>query len=210
MIREFPWQIDQVRSAVNEVSKGRWFTGDYDINLWGVRTDDYVHANSFNDWIGCSFHVGGTLTNLITPATTDPGLYWRENPMNVNGTAIVVPGHYKALWAMGDHKGQYPALDQVGEIAVYRDANRDGKLDFDPDTIQRGLLGIELHQENPKDGRDSTQVDKWSAGCQVAQLSVVYAAIIEACRMQMKTYEGKWRNPNSFSYTLLTQGDLDG
>jgi len=139
------------------------------INIWGIRSKDN-HSNTFNDRI-CLFWKNSD-TNQWTvksfESTTDPGLYWRNNPMNQLGTAILKPGQYEGCWKIGKHKG-YEALVQHKPVIVFRDNNRDNILDIESSNvdIHAGVFGINIHRAN-SNGR-SVQVDKWSAGCQVLQ-----------------------------------------
>jgi peptidoglycan hydrolase-like protein with peptidoglycan-binding domain len=61
-------------------------------------------------------------------ATTEPGTYYTENPMNPKGAARIAFGQYKA-WQVGTHYGggsdPHEALVQVGNITVHRDRNQD-------------------------------------------------------------------------------------
>ena len=86
------------------------------------------------------------------------------NPENIKGTAIVKEGQYKNLWTKGLHKGQYPALVQVGLIDVYRDNDKDDKLDFNV-PIERGIFGINCHHASQYHVVD--EIGLYSAGCQV-------------------------------------------
>ena len=139
----------------------------------------------------------GHWNNMTAPITTDPGTYWRENPMNVNGTAILKEAQHRGMWKVGLHKGQYPALQQHKKCTVIRDNDGDGTLDFDG-AEDHGLFGINHH----KAGKDSTQVDKWSAGCQV-QPNEAYFLI------QMEIFKAAAENwGNSFPYTLIHENDL--
>ncbi len=139
------------------------------INIWGIRSKDN-QSNTFNDRI-CLFWKNSD-TNEWTlksfEASTDPGLYWRNNPMHELGTAILKPGQYEGCWKMGKHKG-YDALVQHKPVIVFRDNNRDNILDIKSSNvdIHAGVFGINIHRAN-SNGR-SVQVDKWSAGCQVLQ-----------------------------------------
>ena len=101
---------------------------NFNINIVGIRSDDNT-ANSFNDTMILFWKFGGWWNNMTFPITTDPGIYWRTNPMNVKGTAILKPGQYKGMWAIGKHQGRYEALRQVKPCTVYRDNNKDDKLD---------------------------------------------------------------------------------
>jgi hypothetical protein len=63
-------------------------------------------------------------------ATTEPGTYYTENPMNSKGAARIAFGQYKA-WQVGTHYGggsePHEALVQVGNITIHRDLNKDFK-----------------------------------------------------------------------------------
>ena len=134
------------------------------------------------------------------PVTTDQGIYYRKHPINIDGTAIVIPGQYRGLWHLGKHRNKYDALVQVGDIKVWRDVDRDGKLD--QGDVQEGLFGINAHRANAT--RASTQVDKWSAGCQVFQDPDHFDFFLALCRAQVDTHP----TYTKFSYTLLNESDL--
>jgi hypothetical protein len=55
----------------------------------------------------------------IWEATTEPGRYWTEHPMNPRGAARIAFGQYPA-WIVGQYHDQ-EALIQVKPIIVYRD-----------------------------------------------------------------------------------------
>lgn len=99
-------------------------------------------------------------------ATTEPGFYYTDNPMNPNGAARIGFGHYKA-WQVGIHGWSDPheALVQVGEVMVHRDYNRDMKRTGDQ--IEWGFFGINQHwgYDHPKD-----DIHTASAGCLVGRL----------------------------------------
>jgi hypothetical protein len=193
------YTAEQIKAAMR--AKGHVVFGNepYDLNLFGIRTvnDD---ANAFNDIVGVMYLYKGEWVCLQFPATTDPGLYWRENPMNVKGTAILKPGQYRGSHKVGTHKG-YVALQQKKPLTVFRDADGDSELDFDVPE-QEGIFGINIHRASSK--RASTQVDKWSAGCQVIADPIHFDMLMELCQAAAE----KWGN--SFTYTLLTEEDFDG
>lgn len=176
-----------------------WFTsGDFNLNLVGIRSDD-IDSNAFNDLVCVAFYQGGQPVCLQFPATTDPGLYYRTNPINVSGTAILTAGHHRGIWEIGKHQGKYEALVQRRPVTVHRDADKDGRIDLSAGT-ETGLFGINLHRAR-EDGR-SMQVDRWSAGCQVVAKSQdfdILMAVVRRARTQ-------W--PNYFSYTLINESDL--
>lgn len=147
------------------------FTKPYDVTLGGVRTKDNG-SNKFNDWLFMSmFTDGGGILCIIAEGTTDAGLYYRENPLSVNGTAIIKHG----VQHRGAYQYQNPALNsgqrghrnteafrQVKDMDYWRDANRDKYLDFD---------GKEFTDNFATNGHDmgtlgvKGKVNKWSAGC---------------------------------------------
>ena len=60
---------------------------NYNLNLIGVRSIDNT-SNKFNDLMVVMWFYGGEWNRLNFNITTDPGVYYRENPININGTAI--------------------------------------------------------------------------------------------------------------------------
>ena len=170
----------------------------HDLNLVGIRTAD-MSANKFNDWL-CAFYLFDGHWNFFAfPVTTDPGTFYRENPINVKGTAILKPGQYRGMWKIGKHKG-YKALQQNKPVTVYRDADRDKNIDTKGQDEQEGMFGINCHRSNS--ARASTQVDRWSAGCQVFQDPDHFAFLLKLCDRGSKKFG------NSFTYTLLTEKDF--
>ena len=139
---------------------------DLDLNIFGVRSVN-AEANAFDDWIGVFWAQLGKSTwqHRIWPATTDPGRFYLLNPLNVAGTAILSEGQYRGSHSIGLHRSQYMALVQTSAVTVYRDRNLDDAIDIVPDQTQTGLFGINIHRANAYTA--STQVDRWSAGCQV-------------------------------------------
>lgn len=175
-----------------------FFEGDdYDLNLIGIRSID-AHSNRFNDLV-CAVYKAGGLTHVHAfAATTDPGVYYRNNPLNVKGTAIMKAGQYRGLWKLGKHQGRYDALVQQAPVTVYRDADKDDELDQAMEAT--GHFGINLHRASAHG--TSKQVDKWSAGCQVLACNTDFDLLMALCRKS----EEKWGN--SFSYTLINEDDL--
>lgn len=171
---------------------------NYNLNLVGIRTKS-KKVNTFNDVLLVLWNYSGWNVSSYV-ITTDPGLYWLKNPMNVDGTAIVKPGQYRGVWKKGTHKG-YPALQQVSPITVIRDANRDDVLNYTGGTEQTGLFGINMHKSY---GEYTKEVDKWSAGCQVHR---------DGNRFDnefMDTITKAANNwGNSFTYTLVCEEDFN-
>lgn len=171
----------------------------YNLNLVGIRTLDNT-PNTFNDWLIVFWKFHGQWNELRFKITTDPGTYWLKNPMSVDGTAILKEGQIRSMWRIGKHKGQYTALVQNKPATIIRDFNRDSNMDFQSGKEKTGLYGINLHRANAS--RESTQVHKWSAGCQVFANPEEFNLLIHLC----KEAEKSWGN--SFTYTLIHERDL--
>ena len=170
----------------------------HDLNIVGIRSSS-IDANTFNDWITVFYKFNKVWNFFAFPATTDPGTYYRKKPMNVKGTAVMKPGQYRGAYAIGKHKG-YKALQQVKSMIVYRDANRDTKLDTKGMEEDTGINLTNLHRANAY--RASTEVGKWSAGCQVIQDPDHFTFLLSLCE------RGKEKFSNSFTYTLLREEDF--
>ena len=168
---------------------------DYDLNIYGIRSKEAGTPNTFNDAIGVFYLWDGCWRNHLWSATVDPGSFWLENPMSVKGTAVLAPGQYRGAYELGKHRGQYWSLTQVGEVTVWRDPNRDTVPDRWGKT-ETGFFGINIH----KAGKVSTQIDRWSAGCQVFQREKDFEEFMDICRKQVSLCGFK-----TFTYTLLDQ-----
>lgn len=162
-----------------------------------MRTEDN-RADAFNDWVTVSYVFDKTWNFFAFPATTDPGLYYRKNPINVKGTAVIVPGQYRGAYKVGKHKG-YKALQQIGNITVYRDRDMNETVDS---TGKRdtGIHAVNIHRSNQNQA--STVVGKWSAGCQVLQDPDHFMFLMTLCDRSAAKFS------NSFTYTLLTEADF--
>ena len=163
----------------------------YNLNIIGVRRVENAIPNKFDDTIVVIYRerVEGPWTVFTADITTDPGQYWLMHPINVEGTAILVPDQYRGVYKRDLHQGKYEALCQRG-------GNR--RHDMSDDKIDTGFFGINIH----KAGRASVQVDKWSAGCQVFAKSADFAEFMDL------TEEAEKRYGNSFTYTLLLETDF--
>ena len=123
----------------------------------------------------------------------------RKNLGNPKGTAILVPGQYRASYKIGLHRNKYQALCQYKPVKVYRDNNKNNVYDWDVNTLEEGCFGINIH----KAGQLSKRVDTWSAGCQVFASEVEFKAFMNYCTKQIQNGHGKL-----FTYTLLKEEDL--
>jgi len=192
--------ITQIREVM--LKKGYKFfeSGNFNVNIIGVRNPNQI-PNSFDDYMFLIYKENNDWIKLWFPITTDAGTYWLENPMNNKGTAILIPNQYKSVYEIGLHQGKYKALCQSkGKVEVWRDNNKDNILDFNIAQKEWGYFGINIHRSNPN--TESSQVDKWSAGCQVFKKVANFNEFMNICEKSKTTYG------NSFTYTLLTENDF--
>lgn len=177
----------------------RWFEkGDLNLNIIGIRTPG-VEVNKFDDFLTLSCKVEGEWTTQVWPATTDPGLPWLKNPISERkGVAALAPGQYP-VYAVSYHRGKYEAVCQRrGPVRVFRDNNRDDVIDFDPESIEEGEFGINIHRA---DASGTTRwVGKYSAGCQVFASMRDFIVFMKFVRRAKE----KWGN--TYTYTLLDAG----
>jgi len=179
----------------------KWFTKPYDLNLIGIRNPS-PRPDKFDDTLVVAYLDSmGNPRTFVCPITTDPGLYYLQNPMNPSGTAILYPGQYLGLWKLGKHQGKYTALVQQKPAKVIRDANKDSILDFYHQKTETGIQGINLHRAI--EDWISTVVGKWSAGCQVIPVAADFNYIISLVKLQIRHIKS-----DIVSYTLLMESEI--
>jgi hypothetical protein len=172
----------------------------YNLNIIGVRNNNRT-PNSFDDYIIVIWKYKGHWNFNKYPATTDPGLFYLNHPLNQQGTAILKEGQYLHCYCLGLHQGKYKALVQFMPVTVIRDFNKDNYLDFASGHEETGIFGINIHRTNLV-GK-TININKWSAGCQVFADSCQFNEFISLCEKAEK-YWGK-----TFSYTLINFEDID-
>lgn len=148
-------------------------TKPYFANMYGRRNADLKTVNQFNDIRGVAFtDEFCNEHNIEFKATTKPGLTsLTGEPMNKNGTFILMPGFYKDCWILGTHGagGNFPhrALIQRPHKVFkgWRDNNRDGKFDF-TGPIYDDVTGLNDHTTRP---HEITNVGAFSYACIVTK-----------------------------------------
>lgn len=191
---------DKVKAVFEKKGYAFFDTGDYNINLFGIRCT--VNSNKFDDLMCCAYRVDGIPHLEVWPVTTDAGIYWLEHPMNKKGTAILAPGQYRNTYKIGKHLDNYEALVQIGgKVKVFRDGDMDSEHDMDPATLENGFFGINLHRSNPF--KESYNIDKWSAGCQVHATPTGFKKMMGLAHKAAEKYG------NRFTYTLFEIKDFE-
>jgi hypothetical protein len=204
--------MNLTRELIEETIKDKgyaWFEkGDYNLNIVGVRNEstNNIVTNRFDDKITLSYKVDGEWVFKSFDATTDPGMYYVKNVMRKEGVACLKEGQWRSAYVIDKHRGKYEALCQRGKnpVVVYRDKNKDECYDLEDDNTQEGYFGINIHRATAREGKKSTQVDKWSAGCQVIASNDDWVDFMFACHKA----ESIWGN--SFTYTLIKSDDIYG
>ena len=202
MIKDFEKKVSVEK--IESILKGKGYEffskGDYNLNIIGFRNPNLV-ANKFDDTLGLFYKVDGKWVVKAYPITTDAGTYWLQNPMDIRGTAILVPNQYRGVYAIRKHLGKYDALCQTnGKVETYRDNDRDTILDMDEKTITKGMYGINIHRSNPY--TESAEIGKWSAGCQVFQKVNDFNEFMVICNKSKDLYG------NRFTYTLMLESEV--
>ena len=194
----------QIEEAL-KVKNYKWFeNGDYNLNIVGVRNSETLNevTNKFDDHITVSYKIDGEWQFHCFDCTTDPGTHWVENVMNDKGVAILKPGQYRSSHKLRLHGGKYLALGQQKPLTVYRDNNRDDKYDLDESKTDTGIFGINIHRATKYEGKKSTNIDKWSAGCQVIASNDDWHEFLDICQQAREVWS------NNFTYTLIESDDL--
>lgn len=172
------------------------FSRPYELNIVGIRSH-HNRANRFDDEIHVFFKTnGGHWEHYVFKATTDPGTYWLNNPMQPQGTAILKEGQYRDVYQIGLHRGKYYALVQAaGKVTVIRDYNRDAVLDWNNGREERGWFGINIHRA--AQSGTVKYVEKYSAGCQVFENTSDFDLFMKLATRHRQLYG------NKFTYTLI-------
>jgi hypothetical protein len=109
------------------------------------------------------YFQNGKIAEII-PCSTRAGDFWIFNPITyggITGTAVLAEGFYPNTWqaTMQTRFGfRSVELLQVKDVKIWRDGNRDRKLD--KTVSQTGMFGINIHTAGW-----NNIVDRWSAGC---------------------------------------------
>ena len=182
--------------------------GSFNVNIVGVRSKDNK-ANKFDDTILLVYrNKKGTWEVVSSVATTDPGKHYLvDSPVNDRGTAILVPNQYRGVYRVDIHAKSnknfaHEALCQrAGVLSVWRDNNRDDILDHNPESIEEGWFGVNIHRS--KSSGAANYVGAYSAGCQVFKNSTDFDTFMGVINKSKDKYG------NSFTYTLLDEADFE-
>ncbi len=196
---------EQIEKALKAKGYKFFDNGDYNVNIVGIRNSETEGkvTNRFDDLMTVSYKVDGEWQYHEFDCTTDPGTHWVENcAYSKKGVAILKPGQYRKSHKIRKHLGQYEALGQQNLVTVYRDPNKDAVYNLDENNTQTGLFGINIHRASKYAGKKSTQINKWSAGCQVIAANDDWTKFMKIMRKARSVWT------NDFTYTLIDSKDI--
>ena len=184
-----------------------------EINFFGIRNLNNLEDGIYNDTIGY-----WTQEKIcMAKGTTDPSSYYiKENPMNPEGTAIMVTGYHDDIWVVGMHPlgtTSYQALVNTayGKKCKPQKVNRltkDFQLVMEISKIPKvfeGFFGCNLH--HGKGWEIDNHIGGWSAGCQVYQDIEDFATMMKDV-FNSESYKKDIHVP--FSYSLTTELEMAG
>lgn len=180
-------------------------TVDWNLNIVGIRASS-LSPNEFDDWLVVFHKFLGDWDARFYRITTDPSPYYLRNPIEPAGTAVLKPGQYTGAYSLDIHKrgkpGAHKALCQRNAtVTIYRDNQRNGLLNLDPNTIENGMFGINIHR-GPRNGNWDDHNTHYSAGCQVFSDDRKFDEFLKICEIGAKSFG------NKFTYTLLDENEL--
>ncbi len=162
--------------------------GQYNIvYIEGMNLDGSLNENApnhFND-LRLIIEIIDGMPRIVNKweATTEPGIYYTQNPQDENGAFRIKPGQYTA-WEIGYHWGNFgetqEGLVQIQPISGYRDFymnyTREGQ-------VYTGLYDINQHHAN-----DSyyENIGYYGAGCLVGRTAFGHAEFMEILKSDVR------------------------
>ena len=172
-------------------SKGfLFFKGEMNLNIFAKRK--VINTNSFDDEFYMVYQEGGKNIVKVWPCTTESGKTYLLKPMNKDGTFIIKEGQYRGAYTFGLHHGKYECLRQYKAIEGFRDNTKDSKHDLKGKVFEE-LAYTNIHHA----GKDSAQVDSWSAGCVVLKRIKDFDEMMLIAKKSAKVYGDK------FTFTMI-------
>jgi hypothetical protein len=143
-------------------------------------------ADNFNVFDDKFYVFLGGKFIMVTTGTTNAGssaLLHFEN-INKEGAAVWKTNEfYTDLYGYGLHHGKMACLRQQKPIKYYRDTNRNEKAE-EIGELHEGIINANFHgvSYDPESKIIKTNINGWSAGCQVCNNMSDYRAIIRMVR----------------------------
>lgn len=168
--------------------------GPYDLNIIGVRNLEN-HSNQYDDKLHvCYLGEDGEWKEHIFQVSTDAGRYWLTKQDYKDCAVYKHPQQARGAYKVGLHRGKYEALIQCQPVEFWRDGNKDEKVDYGGE-IYKSIIGLNIHRSSIY---DSTEVDRYSAGC------IVFAKMEEWNQFMNLVHKQKnVRGYHTFTFTLI-------
>lgn len=166
------------------------------VNILGLRDESNMRNDIYNDYIIAHNDHESYMFN----ATTDPSVFFTNNPMVDGGCAHLCYGFYKNAYIIGIHaKGkpyQHEALVQRGnKVKIWRDKNKNFEQDED-EKVEEGYFGANIH----KNLSSQTNILYSSALCQVIQYVNDFGYFMQFIKQHKQKY---------FSYLLINIKEIN-
>lgn len=194
---------DFVKSMYMAKSYKFYDSGQYNVNLFGIRNKDLFTVNEFNDLLGVAY-LDEFMNKqcLVFQGTTKPGLTVLKNKLgHPDGTMILCEGQHKRCWTIRMHnEGKASAHEAYGQIGpgvfrVWRDKDGDGQFDLSG-PIYTNASGVNGHTTRDFDVEN---VNDFSWGCQVVNDDKEHGIWLSVGKRSAELYG------NAFTYTLFRQ-----
>jgi len=159
--------------------RGAQFSNSF--NAVSRHTIDIIEPDYRNYRCGIAVCDPQADTFSVFRATTVPGEYYVNNPLQPAGAAVLCPGLYN--YVIGLHRRKYAALRQSGAFTLLRDTNRNKLMEFEKDRLCRtAQSGINIHYGY------GPEIGRFSAGCQVIMIDrnglAEWNAFFDQCKYQ--------------------------
>lgn len=193
-----PSQILITLIAIMRQKAYQVFERPFELNIIGLRGNGQL-SGKFDDEIFVFYkNLQGAWIINVFKATTDPGMYWLNNPLYKQGTALLKEGQYLKSYAVGLHRNKIPALVQVNPVTIYRVVKR-GK-GWSAGNPVTGNFGINIHPASVK--QNALEVGPDSAGCQVIASPTQFPQFLALAKEHSRRY-------GYISYTLIDFRDYN-
>jgi|TARA_B110000908_G_C10234485_1_gene442516 hypothetical protein len=162
--------LDRVKGldTFTHIPKGAWCVV--------LRSEEDI-SNTYDDKL--YFFRGEKFQSVMT-CTSNSGSHYLKNPLNSKGAAIIASdtinydSHKRGL-----HRGRMEAFRQVKPIYMYRDNNKDSKVDeVGKRYLENAYTNIHTNSYSRKTGILTWIVGKFSAGCVVVNNLTKYYDMI--------------------------------
>ena len=126
--------------------------GTFNVNIVGIRSKE-KKSNIFDDTMLLVYKNKKKEWEVQSSViTTDQGEKYLVDPISTKGAAILVPNQYRGVYCVDIHarnnsRFAHEALcKRNGKLQVWRDNNKDNILDHNPESIDEGWFGINIHR----------------------------------------------------------------